>query len=180
MAAAESVSRIVSIEKQMFVIFAKPLFKRSCMLYYTDNEQMFLRRFSMKILGLLLVLGIGIFLIWFFEEIFKAPSEEEYTDCEYEMPHRAVRTGTHAVRARISARRVGTSAVKAASRTSYAGARAADGACGSGQEVLSRYPVYSSAASAGNLPGRAGHGMTRIPSGEDRRYVNGQSSRKSA
>ncbi len=43
----------------------------------------------MKILGLMLVLGIGVFLIWFFEEIFKDSSEEDYEDYVYEMPRKA-------------------------------------------------------------------------------------------
>lgn len=53
----------------------------------------------MKILGLLLVLGIGIFLIWFFEEIFKGSSEEDYEVYEYEQPRRLAGSGARTVRA---------------------------------------------------------------------------------
>ena len=140
----------------------------------------------MKILGLLLVLGIGIFLIWFFEEIFKDPSEEDYRDCEYEMPRRTARTGRPAVRA-------GMPAVNTGIRTEYAGGReirtvygSSTGArevrtvYGSRQEAAPGRAVYGTTAAAANRSRTDRRYMTRIPNTRDRRDITGQSCRKSA
>jgi hypothetical protein len=179
MAAAESISRIVSIAKQMFAIFAKPLFKRPCMLYYTDNEQMFLRRFSMKILGLLLVLGIGIFLIWFFEEIFKDRSEEDYRGCEYETPRRTGRSGMPAVNTGIRTEYAGGREIRTVYGSST-GAREVRTVYGLRQEAAPGRAVYGTTAAAANRSRTDRRDMTRIPNTRDRRDITGQSCRKSA
>lgn len=97
----------------------------------------------MKILGLLLVMGVGIFLIWFFEEIFKDSSEEDYEDYAYEAHRKAVRTGARAVRREARAVRPMAYSAYPANRAVHPAARRAHDAV-----RTVRPPVYAQSVSS--------------------------------
>lgn len=103
----------------------------------------------MKILGLLLVLGIGVFLIWFFEEIFKDSSEEDYEDYVYEMPRKAARDGVRALRPEGRSAYCEVRTARTAVRTAHTEVHAARTAGGSRQAAESGRPVRRTPGAVG-------------------------------
>ena len=103
----------------------------------------------MKILGLLLVMGVGIFLIWFFEEIFKDSSEEDYEDYVYEMPRKAARDGVRALRHEVRSAYCAVNTARPDVRTMRPDVRTARTAGGSRQAAASGRPVRRTPGAAG-------------------------------
>ena len=134
----------------------------------------------MKILGLLLVLGIGVFLIWFFEEIFKDSSEEDYEDYVYEMPRKAARDGVRALRPEGRSAYCEVHTARPDVRTMRPAVRTARAAGDSRQAAASGRPLRRAPGAAGISAAEGCPVAARRPVAASCNDRTGQSYRKTA